>query len=99
MMPSKGPPPVSFTITSFVFSLVTGISVTLIYYYLRDHLPDNEMMRMFYFTDLMAGTSFVFFTLPVYLMFNVPFGLLVSWFISGFLILLLNSYFLVKIIK
>jgi len=99
MMPKAGPPPMEFMITSIVFSLVTGISVTLIYYYLKDHLPKEKMKRTFYFADLMIATSFVFSTLPMYLMFNIPVALLVSWFISNFVIVTFNSWVLVKIIK
>ena len=99
MMPNAGPPPASFMITSLVFSFVTGISVTLIYYYLKDHLPKETRKRIFYFADLMVGTSFVFSTLPMYLMFNVPTALLLSWFVSNFIILTIASWVIVKIIK
>ncbi len=99
MMPSAGPPPASFMITSFIFTFVTGISIGLIYTYLKDHLPKDKKRRIFYFADLMIGTSFVFFTLPVYLLFNVPLGLLVSWFITTFISLTAGSWVLVKIIK
>jgi uncharacterized membrane-anchored protein len=99
MMPSAGPPPFDFMITSLVMTFVSGISLALIYYYLRGHLPANKMQRTFYFADLMVATSFIFFTLPVYLMFNVPLVLLVSWFITSFIILLADSFLLVKIIK
>lgn len=99
MMPSNGPPPASFMITSLIFTFVTGISITLIYYYLKDHLPTVWKKRIFYFADLMIATYFVFFTLPVYLMFNVPVGLLISWFISTFVIVTIGSWILVKIIN
>jgi len=99
IMPANGPPPVSFMLTSLVFTFVTGVSVALIYYYLKDHLPKEEKKRAFYFADLMVGTSFVFFTLPVYLMFNVPMGLLLSWFITTFIILTAGAWVLVKIVK
>jgi len=99
MMPSNGPPLASFMITSLIFTFVTGVSITLIYYYLKDHLPTEKRKRVFYFADLMLGTYFVFFTLPTYLMFNVPVGLLVSWFISTFIILTAGSWVMVKIIK
>jgi hypothetical protein len=99
MMPSAGPPPLSFLLTSLIFTFVSGVSITLIYYYLKDHLPKEYKKRIFYFADLMIGTSFVFFTLPTYLMFNVPAMLLISWFISSFIILTLTSGVLVKIVK
>jgi hypothetical protein len=92
-------PPVNFLITSLVFTFATGISLALIYYYLRDHLPKDNKQRIFYFADIMIGTSFIFFTLPVYLMFNVPLGLLISWFVSNFVILTTSSWILVKILK
>lgn len=99
MMPSAGPPPPAFTITSIIFAFVTGISVALIYYYLRDHLPPLGFKRAFYFADVLIATSFLFFTLPSYLMFNVPVGILVSWFISSFIILTSGAWVIVKIIK
>lgn len=99
MMPTNGPPPTSFMITSLVFGFVTGVSVCLIYYYLRDHLPNDMFKRTFYFADLMIATSFVFSTLPMYLMINVPLGLIISWFISNFIIITIGSWILVKIVK
>lgn len=99
MMPSNGPPPVAFTITSIIFAFVTGISIGLIYYYLRDHLPPVGFKRVFYFADILIATTFLFFTLPSYLMFNVPVAILVSWFISAFIILTTGSWLLVKILK
>lgn len=99
MMPSNGPPPMAFMITSLIFTFVTGVSIALIYYYLRDHLPPLGFKRAFYFADVLIATSFVFFTLPAYLMFNLPVALLISWFISTFIILTFGSWLLVKIIK
>jgi hypothetical protein len=99
MMPSAGPPPMAFTITSIIFAFVTGISIALIYYYLRDHLPPLGFKRAFYFADLLIATTFVFFTLPAYLMLNLPVGILVSWFVSSFVILTAGSWLLVKIVK
>jgi hypothetical protein len=98
MMPKAGPPPPEFMTTSLVFSFATGISIALIYYYLKDLLPKNTTKRIFLFADLMIAASFVFFTLPVYLLFNVPMGLLVSWFVSSFVILTGVSFMIVKIV-
>jgi hypothetical protein len=98
MMPSAGPPPPSFMITSLIMTLASGISIALIYYYLKDMLPKNTKHRVFLFADLLIATYFIFFTLPVYLLFNVPMGLNISWFVFSFIILTATSAVIVKII-
>ncbi len=99
MMPSAGPPPLNFMIMSMTFTLATGLSLGLVYYYVRNFLPKSFWHRVTFFTDLMISASFIFFTLPAYLLFNLPLGLLISWFISSFIILFLTSLTLVKIIN
>ncbi|KKP61353.1 MAG: hypothetical protein UR54_C0003G0004 [Candidatus Roizmanbacteria bacterium GW2011_GWA2_34_18] len=99
MMPNAGPPPPSFMIMSLVFTLYSGISLAVVYYYIRNLLPKLFWKRVFFFADLMIAASFIFFTLPCYLLFNLPPQLLLSWFISGFIILVLTSLALVKIIN
>lgn len=99
MMPTAGPPPLTFFITSIIFTFVSGVSLAVVYYYLRDLLPKKTWPRILFFADLLVGMSFIFSTLPMYLMFNVPVVLLVSWFISGFIILVSASYIFVKILK
>ncbi len=98
MMPVAGPPPASFFITSTILTFVSGISLAIVYYYVKDMLPKKTMERTFFFADLLIGLSFVFFTLPAYLLFNVPLELLISWFISSFVILVNASYINVRII-
>lgn len=99
MMPNTVPPPLNFIVTSSTFTFASGLSIGLVYYYIRNLLPKQFWHRVTFFTDLMIGTSFIFFTLPVYLLFNLPFQLLLSWFISSFIILFLTSLTLVKIIR
>ncbi|MFH0773558.1 MAG: hypothetical protein V1922_04585 [bacterium] len=99
MMPAVGPPPADFFITSTIITLTTGISLSLVYYYIRDMLPKKAHERILLFADLMIGLQFIFFTLPVYLLFNVPIELLISWFISNFLILVVTSFICVRIVK
>ena len=97
--PTSGPPPASFVITSVILTFVSGISLALVYYYLRDILPKDTKRRVLFFADLMIALSFVFFTLPAYLLFNLPLCLLISWFVSSFVILCAASFTFVKIIK
>ena len=98
MMPSAGPPPPEFFIVSAIITLSVGMSLTIIYYYLKEYLPKGYIPRSFFFADLMVATSFIFFTLPTFLMFNVPYSLLVSWFVSTFVIILVSSLTIVKIV-
>ncbi len=98
MMPKAGPPPQEFFIASTVLTFTTGVSLALVYCYIRDMLPKNNRERIFLFADLMIGLQFVFFTLPVYLLFHVPPILLVSWFVSNFIILVFTSFICVKVI-
>lgn len=99
MMPKAGPPPPEFVIMSLIFTFYSGIALTLIYYYIKNLLPKLFWKRIFFFADLMIAASFIFFTLPSYLMFNLPARLLISWFISGFVIIVFTSLTLVKIIN
>jgi uncharacterized membrane protein len=99
MMPSNGPPPFEFMVTSMILTFASGMALTIIYYYLRDYLPKGFWHRATFFADVLVSTSFIFFTLPVYLLFNVPLALLGYWFVSTFVVLLLTSILIVKIIK
>lgn len=99
MMPSAGPPPVEFMIMSAVMTFASGMAITIIYYYLKEYLPRGFWRRSTFFADILVSTSFVFFTLPVYLLFNVPVALLGYWFVSTFVVLLITSLLIVKIVK
>lgn len=96
---NPGVPAADFLIRSVIFTFATGIMLAVIYYYLRNHLPKNKTKRTLYFADLLVATSFVFFTLPVYLLFNVSTTLLIIWFITTFIILVIYSFMLVKVLK
>ncbi len=99
MMPSAGPPPIGFFITTLIISFVTGVSLSIIYVYMHAYLPKDFKTRVIYLTEISVCFSFLFFTLPSYQLFNIPPALLVSWFVSTFAIMLPTSYMLVKIIK
>ncbi len=99
VMSKVGPLPIDFIVTTAIFTLYSGISLALIYYYIRDYLPKLFWKRVFMFADLLIAASFIFFTIPSYLLFNIPPQLLLSWFISSFVILVFTSYTFVKIIN
>lgn len=99
LMPTAGPPPPEFMITSLILTFATGMAIAIIYHYLKDYLPKGFWHRSTFFADVLVSTSFIFFSLPVYLLFNVPIALLGWWFVSSFVILFLTSTIIVKIIR
>ena len=99
LMPTAGPPPLEFFVTSFLFSFTTGIALAFVYFLIKDQLSTKFRERSLLFADILICMYFVFFTLPTYLMFNAPFGLLVIWFISAFVILTLSAMAYVKIFR
>ena len=99
MMPSVGPPPFEFMVTSMILTFASGMALAIIYYYLKEYLPTGFWKRSTFFADILVSTSFIFFTLPAYLLFNLPMALLGWWFVSTFVIVLLTSVLMVKIVK
>ncbi len=99
MMPTAGPPPFEFMVTSMIFTFAGGMAIAIIYYYLKEYLPKGFWMRATFFADILVSTSFIFFTLPVFLLFNVPLELLGWWFVSTFVVLLLTSIVIVKVVN
>lgn len=90
--------PGEFFIASTIGKFFTGISLCIIYYYLMEYLPKKTWQRMFFFADVLVATSFVFFTIPVYLLFNIPMILLGWWFMSSFILILFVSIIIIKVI-
>jgi len=99
MMPKAGPPPASFMYTSLLVTFLSGFAYAYIYAQVKESLPKAFWTRVFCYADILVAASLVTFILPTYLMFNVPMGLLVSWFISSFVISILGSIVFVKMIK
>lgn len=99
MMPKAGPPPASFFLTSLLFSLATGMTLAAFYDYIKNLLPKNQWQRMFCFTEIVVVLAFVFFSLPTYLLINLPLGLLGAWLVSTVVILFLATTVFVKLLK
>ena len=99
MMPSLGAtPPARFFIASMLFSFITGVVLAAFYDFVKGLLADNRCQKIFEFSGIVIILSFVFFSLTSYLLFNVPFVLLVSWFLSSFVILLLSVAAFVRVL-
>ena len=99
MMPKAGPPPTSFFITSILFSYITGVGLAAFYDYIKSLLSKDKWPKVFCFTKIVVGLSFVLFSLPTYLLFNLPFMLLIWWFVSSVVVFFLTAVFFVKVLK
>ncbi len=98
LMPTVGPRQFEFFVNYLIATFLTGVSLCIIYYYLKSYLPKKKWERTFYFADVLVATSFVFFTIPVYILFNVPIALLGSWFLSTFVSVVTASLLIVHIL-
>lgn len=90
--------PFELFVLSTVINIFTGMALTIIYYYLKEYLPKGYMKRSFFFADVLVATSFLFFTVPVAMLFRMPYALLGYWFLSAFFIIVFSSLIIVKII-
>lgn len=98
LMPDVGSRPFEFFVNYGIGTFLTGVSLCVVYYYLKTYLPKKKWERTFFFADVLVATSFIFFTIPVYILFNVPLALLGSWFVSNFILLLFASFLIVQYI-
>lgn len=98
LMPNAGPPPTSFLVTSLLFTFVTGLVVAVFYELVKGILPKSYWQKTVNFTGLTFALALVFFTLPVYLIINLPVGLQLWWLGSSFMVFLLTSLAFVKIL-
>ena len=98
MMPVAGPPPAAFFIISLAFTFVTGCTLAAIFDFMRP-LSKTYWSRVINFTDIVVGLSIVLTTFPLYLLFNVPLGLLVWWLVASFISTLISAMVFGKIMK
>lgn len=79
MMPGPGPPPATFYYYSIAFSFISGLIYSFVYSRIGCHLKGKALQKGIRYglgLFLVAGIP-TFFTM--YLLVNLPFGLLVSW--------------------
>jgi hypothetical protein len=98
MMPKAGPPPPLFVLLSSLFTLITGIVLAGFYDLLKGVLSENWLGKVLGFTFVSTLLMLVFSYLPLYLLINLPLGLLVYWFVTGTISIFLSSLIFVKIL-
>ncbi len=99
IMPHAGQPSPQFIALSLLFGLIVGFFLAFVYVAIQDVLPKPPWSRSFSFAGLLIGLELVLYILPVYLLFNVPVALLISWTISYSVIFILASLLFVRILR
>ncbi len=98
MMPATRPPPMSFFLVSLSITLITGIALAAFYDFIKEILPKKFWQKVISFTDIVIGLMLVLSYLPMYLLINLPLGLLGYWFVSNVIITFLNAIIFAKIL-
>ena len=100
MMPTAGPPPVSFTIYALLFSFVGGVLFALVYDVVKKSVKKKTALKtgLFYglLVFLVAGIPS---SLSLILLINLPAALITIWAVSELVIYLLNGILAVKLLR
>ena len=100
MMPGEGAPPMSFYGYSFGFAVIIGVIFALAYSVIKDSLKGKNAMQ----NGVRYGTILFFvagipFSLTLYLLVNLPVGLIAYWAFSTLIIYVLGAIAIAKIVK
>ena len=100
MMPEAGPPPWQFTVLSLVFGFVVGVILVMVYDWIKGSLGGKNVwqkgLRYGFLIFMVAGIPMY---LSLYLLINLPVGLLWLWIGEGLVLNLLSGLVVVKIMK
>jgi len=100
MMPTAGPPPAEFYYMSIAFSIITGFFFGLVYNVIKNAVPGkgwkNKGLMYGFLVFLVAGIPT---TMMLYLLINLPPGLLLSWMLQSLVVYLLMGLVTAKIVK
>lgn len=92
MMPYAGPPPASFMLWALGLGLLTWIIFVAVYKIVKAGIPGNSpVVKGLAFGLLVFLISGFSGSVSLFLMINLPLGLIISWAVEGLLILLVNG--------
>lgn len=99
MMPKAGPPPAEFFLLSLSFTFITGVVLAVFYEFIKSLLPQDFWKKAIWFSKINIILTLVFSFLPLYLLINLPLQLLLIWFVTGSLTLVIYAAVLGRIMK
>ncbi len=99
MMPAEGPPPASFFWYSALFQLIAAAFFVLVYYFVGSAVPGRKAGRgvMYGIFVFLIGSLPGF--LSLFLLINLPFGIVLWWLLSGLIISVLAGLFTALLVK
>jgi hypothetical protein len=100
MMPAAGPPPAEFYYFGMAFQLVTGFLFALVYRVIKGAVPGkgwkNKGLMYGFLIFLVTGIPT---TMMLYLLINLPVGLLLSWMLQSLVVYLIMGLVAAKLLK
>ena len=100
MMPTAGPPPITFTLMALASSFVSGLLFALVYAVVKGSVPGkgwrNKGLMYGFLIFLVAGLPS---TLSMLLLINLPMGLVLSWMLQGLVTYLLVGLVTARLLK
>jgi hypothetical protein len=99
MMPTQGPPPLAFFAISLLFTFATGCTLAAVFEFMSPLFGKQFWGKVIGFTDIMVGLTIVFSLFPIYLLLNVPLGLLGWWLVTSWVTTLVSAMAFAKLTK
>jgi hypothetical protein len=100
MMPTAGPPPWYFALYAIAFSLIGGILIAVVYYFVKSAFRQKSAVKkgLFYglLLFLVAGIPPM---LSMILLINLPLMLVIIWIIMSGIVYLLDGMVVAKLVK
>ncbi len=98
MMPTQGPPPISFFYYSIVFGLIAGILLATVYAIVRTGIPGIGAKKGFVYGLLAFLIAVIPGSLSLYLLINLPPSLITYWALENLVIYLIACTIFGKLI-
>lgn len=100
MMPKAGPPPVEFMLASIAVAFFTWLFFAIAYSVLSDSIKEkNPMCRGRKFGALAFLLAGIPTTLMLWLLINLPMGIIAAWTVSSFLLYMIGGMVAAKFIS
>ena len=99
MMPTAGPPPMSFFLYSLLFAFIAGLLFAYVYNMIKKSMPGKTVCKGLHYGILVFLIAGIPSTLGYILLINLPIALLLYWALEMLIIYLVMRIITAKLIK